>query len=318
MLRILLTCPPMIGAIDSLRDEFARRGAEVVCPEFRQTLSESELIDLVPQYDGWIIGDDPATAEVFAAGRAGKLRAAVKWGVGTDNVDCPGAEEAGFDVANTPGMFSEEVSDVAVAYLLGLARDLYAIDRGVRIGGWPKPSGSSLVGKTAALAGFGNIGRAAARKLLAFGMKVIAYDPYYQRDAALEVESATWPERLVEADFVVLTCALTQSSRHMVNAETLARMKPGVRIVNVGRGPLIDEPALIAALDSGHVASAALDVFEEEPLPETSPLRQFDRCIFGSHNSSNTKEAVHRTSLKAIEILFQQLETAKPAEKPES
>jgi D-3-phosphoglycerate dehydrogenase len=308
MLRILLTCPPMIGAIDSLRDEFARRGAEVVCPEFRQTLSESELIDLVPQYDGWIIGDDPATAKVFAAGRAGKLRAAVKWGVGTDNVDFAGAKAAGFDVANTPGMFSEEVSDVAVAYLLGLARELFVIDRGVRAGQWPKPSGSSLSGKTVALAGFGNIGRATARKLLAFGMKVIACDPYYQRDLSLEVERATWPERLEEADFVVLTCALTDSSRHMVNAQTLARMKPGVRMINVGRGPLIDEPALIAALESGHIASAALDVFEEEPLPETSPLRGFDRCIFGSHNSSNTKEAVHRTSMKAIELLFERFE----------
>jgi D-3-phosphoglycerate dehydrogenase len=312
MLRILCTCPPMIGAIDSLRDEFARRGAEADCPEFRQTLSECELIDLVPQYEGWIIGDDPATAKVFAAGRAGRLRAAVKWGVGTDNVDFAGAMAAGFEVANTPGMFSEEVSDVAVAYLLGLARDLFVIDRGVRAGQWPKPSGSSLSGKTVALAGFGNIGRATARKLLAFGLKVIAYDPYFHPDPALTVQSAAWPERLAEADFVVLTCALTKSSRHMVNAETLARMKPGVRIVNVGRGPLIDEPALIAALESEHVASAALDVFEEEPLPETSPLRQFDRCIFGSHNSSNTKEAVHRTSLKAIDSLFQQLEKVKP------
>jgi D-3-phosphoglycerate dehydrogenase len=307
-MKILLTCPPMIGAIDSLRKEFARRSAEVFIPEFRQTLSESELIALVPQYDGWIIGDDPATTTVFAAGRAGRLRAAVKWGVGTDNVDFTGAKAAGFDVANTPGMFSEEVSDVAVAYLLALARDLFVIDRGVRGGLWPKPSGSSLSGKTVALAGFGNIGRATARKLLAFGMKVIAYDPYFQPDPALDVENATWPERLAEVDFVVLTCALTDSSRHMLNTETLARMKPGVRIINVGRGPLIDEPALIAALESGHVASAALDVFEEEPLPEASPLRGFDRCIFGAHNSSNTKEAVHRTSLRAIEILFQQLE----------
>jgi D-3-phosphoglycerate dehydrogenase len=308
MLRILCTCPPMIGAIDSLREKFARRSAEVFIPEFRQTLSENELIALVPQYDGWIIGDDPATAAVFAAGRAGKLRAAVKWGVGTDNVDFAGAKAAGFDVANTPGMFSEEVSDVAVAYLLGLARELFLIDRGVRTGGWPKPSGSSLVGKTVALAGFGNIGRATARKLLAFGMKVIAYDPYDQGYPAFDVELATWPERLEKADFVVLTCALNDSSRHMVNAQTLARMKPGVRIVNVGRGPLIDEPAIVAALKSGHVASAALEVFEEEPLPEASTLRGFDRCIFGSHNSSNTKEAVHRASLKAIELLFERLE----------
>jgi len=308
----------MIGAIGSLRDEFTRRGAEVICPQFRQTLSVPELIALVPLYDGWIIGDDPATAEVFAAGRAGRLRAAVKWGVGTDNVDFDGAKAAGFDVANTPGMFSEEVSDVAVGYLLGLARDLFLIDRGVRAGGWPKPSGSSLTGKTVALAGFGNIGRATARKLLAFGLKVIAYDPFFRPDPALAVDCAVWPERLGEADFVVLTCALSDSSRHMVDAATLRRTKPGVRIVNVGRGPLINEVDLLAALKSGHVASAALDVFEEEPLPDSSPLRHFDRCILGSHNSSNTKEAVHRTSLKAIEILFLQLEKARlePQDRP--
>ena len=311
-IRVLCTCPPMIGAIDSLRAEFTRRGAEVFCPDFQQTLSVEELIDLVPQYDGWIIGDDPATAEVFAAGRSDRLRAAVKWGVGTDNVDFAGAKAVGFDVANTPGMFSEEVSDVAVGYLLGLARDLFLIDRGVRAGEWPKPSGSSLMGKTVAVAGFGNIGRATARKLLTFGLQVIAYDPFFRPDPALAVESAVWPERLEEADFVVLTCALTDSSRHMVNAQTLALMKPGVRIVNVGRGPLINEPDLLAALESGHVASAALDVFEEEPLPEASPLRRLDRCIFGSHNSSNTKEAVKRTSLKAIELLFENLEEPKP------
>jgi D-3-phosphoglycerate dehydrogenase len=306
-MKILCTCPPMIGATDSLRDEFACRGAEVICPEFQQILSEAELMEMVPQYDGWIIGDDPATAKVFAAGRNGRLRGVVKWGVGTDNVDFTGAKAAGFDVANTPGMFSEEVSDVALGYLLGLARDLFLIDRGVRNGQWLKPSGSSLNGKTVALAGFGNIGKATARKLLAFGLNVIAYDPYYQRDPAVDVESAAWPERLDEADFVVLTCALTDSSLHMVNAQTLSDMKHGVRIINVGRGPLIDEAALIKALHSGQVASAALDVFEEEPLAPESPLRSFDRCIFGSHNSSNTKEAVRRTSLKAIELLFERL-----------
>jgi D-3-phosphoglycerate dehydrogenase len=303
-LRILCTCPPMIGAIGRLRDDFSRRGAEVVCPEFRQVMSEDELIALVPQFDGWIIGDDAATARVFEAGVRGKLRAAVKWGVGTDNVDFKGAKRCGLEVVNTPGMFSEEVSDVAMAYLIGIARGLFAIDRGVRVGQWPKPAGTSLAGKTVALTGFGNIGRATARKLLASGMKVIAYDPYYRPDPTLPVENAAWPDRLGEADFIVLTCALTDSSRHMLNREVLDRCKPGVGIVNVGRGPLIRESALVAALLSGKVASAALDVFEEEPLDSASPLRRFEQCVFGSHNSSNTVEAVQRTSLKAIELLF--------------
>jgi D-3-phosphoglycerate dehydrogenase len=304
---ILCTCPPMIGAIASLESEFHKRGATVFCPRFTQTLTIPELLELVPQYDGWIIGDDPATAEVFAAGRAGRLQAAVKWGVGTDNVDFAGAKASGYEVKNTPGMFGEEVSDVALGYLLCLARELHVIDRGVRSGSWPKPSGLSLTGKTVALAGFGNIGRAAARKLLAFGMRGIAYDPFYQADPTLPVENATWPERLGEADFVVLTCALTPSSRHMVNRDTLALLKPGARLINVGRGPLVEEKALIEALENGQLHSAALDVFEEEPLPEESQLRRHERCLFGSHNSSNTREAVLRTSHKAIELLFETL-----------
>jgi D-3-phosphoglycerate dehydrogenase len=299
----------MIGAIASLQSEFEKRQSTVFCPRFTQSLTVPELLELVPQYEGWIIGDDPATAEVFAAGRAGRLQAAVKWGVGTDNVDFAGAKASGYEVKNTPGMFGEEVSDVALGYLLSLARDLHAIDRGVRCGAWPKPSGVSLNGKTVALAGFGNIGRATARKLLAFGLRVIAYDPFFKPDPALPVENAEWPERLGEADFVVLTCALTPSSRHMLNADTLAMLKPGTRIVNVGRGPLIHEAALVAALQSGHVHSAALDVFEEEPLPAGSPLRALEHCLFGSHNSSNTIEAVRRTSLTAIELLFKDLKS---------
>lgn len=312
MLRILCTCPPMITGLERLRDEFSRRGAEVVVPEFRQVVPEADLISLVPQFDGWIIGDDPATSKVFAAGRAGRLRAAVKWGVGTDNVDFAGAKAAGFDVANTPGMFGEEVSDVAVAYVIGLARGLFLIDRGVRAGQWPKPSGMSLQGCTVALAGFGNIGRATARKLLALGLRVIAYDPFFSADPALPVESAAWPKRLGEADFIVLTCALTESSRHMLSADALRQAKTGVRVVNVSRGPLIDEGALVESLRSGRVAAAALDVFESEPLPADSPLREFEHCIFGSHNGSNTVEAVHRTSVRAIELLFERLDKTEP------
>ncbi len=305
--RILCTCPPMIRGIDAFSDHFENIGAEVVCPEFQQVMSEQELIALVPEFDGWIIGDDPATASVFRAARAGRLRAVVKWGIGMDNVDLEGAAAEGFQVPNTPGMFSEEVSDVAVGYLIGLARDLFFIDRNVREGNWVKPPGATLFGKTVALVGFGGIGHSTARKLLALGMKVVAYDPAYCEDSSLDVESAVWPERLGEADFVVLTCALTESSRHIVNADSLRLMKEGVSIVNVGRGPLIDEKALVDALVSGHVSAVGLDVFENEPLSQGNPLREFEHCIFGTHNSSNTKEAVFRASVKAIELLESRL-----------
>jgi len=303
--RVLVTCPPMLGLIDEFKHLFTEKGIDIYCPPVKQTLSVEELKELLPQFDGWIIGDDPANAEVFKAGRQGKLKAAVKWGVGVDNVDFKAAKELGIPITNTPRMFGGEVADIAVGYVIGLARQIFWIDREVRKGNWIKPSGISLAGKTVALIGFGDIGRNTAKRLLAFDLNVIAYDPYFQiQDDLSQVESSIWPERLEEADFVVLTCALTADNYHLLNPEIFSKVKQGVRVVNVARGPLIDEQALIDALSSGQVHSAALDVFEIEPLPLDSPLRNFERCIFGSHNGSNTVDAVHRASQQAITLLF--------------
>jgi D-3-phosphoglycerate dehydrogenase len=303
-MKILLTCPPMLRAVDRFRARFETLGHELVTPDVSQVLPEAELIELVPQFDGWIIGDDPATAAVFEAGKSGRLKAAVKWGVGVDNVDFAACKRLGIPITNTPGMFGREVADMAMGYVIALARELFAVHQGIRAGDWPKPPGISLAGKTVCLAGFGDIGRNTARRLLASEMKVIAYDPFFKPAPGLEeVENAAWPERIEEADFLVFTCALTPANRHMLGAKELALAKPGVRVVNVARGPLIDEAALADALSSGKVRGAALDVFEVEPLPADSPLRAFDQCLFGSHNGSNTIDAVVRTSERAIDLL---------------
>lgn len=300
-MKILITCPPMLRMIDSFRPLFAQHGATITTPNVVQILSVEELKTLVPQHDGWIIGDDPATREVFEAGKAGRLKAAVKWGIGVDNVDFAACKDLGIPITNTPNMFGAEVADIAMGYVIALARQTFEIDRGVRAGEWPKPRGISLAGKTVALVGYGDIGKNTARRLLAADMTVLAYDPYAPDDSAMpQVQRATWPQRINEADFIVINCALTPSSHHMLNAEVLAQCKPGVRVVNVGRGPIIDEPALEAALHSGQVFSAALDVFETEPLPMHSPLRSHPRCVLGSHNASNTADAVARTSEIAI------------------
>jgi D-3-phosphoglycerate dehydrogenase / 2-oxoglutarate reductase len=302
--RVLVTCPPMLGMIDEFRHLFQDRGMAVTTPTVVQTLAESELIELVPQHDGWIIGDDPATRAVFEAGRAGRLRAAVKWGIGVDNVDFAACEDLEIPITNTPNMFGAEVADIAMGYVIALARETFEIDRGVRAGEWPKPRGISLAGKTVALVGFGDIGRNAAKRLLAADMRVIAYDPGAPDIAELRaVQRAIWPYGLEAADFIVVTCALTESSWHLINTESLASAKVGVRLINVGRGPVIDELALEAALASGRIYSAALDVFEVEPLPMTSALRAHPRCVFGSHNASNTRDAVRRTSKITIEKL---------------
>lgn len=307
-MNVLITCPPMLRLIEEFKPLFDAKGIAVGCPQVTQTLSEDELKILVPQYEGWIIGDDLATRAVFQAGKLGKLIAAVKWGAGTDNVDFAAAKDLGIPVTNTPRMFGAEVADIAMGYVIALARQTFLIDREVRTGKWPKPAGISLAGKTVALVGFGDIGRNTAKRLLAADMQVIVYDPHFQAVQDLGVvQRAMWPERLEEADFIVLTCALTDKNRHLLNETTLSQTKPGVRIINVARGPLIDEVALERALASGQVHSVALDVFEIEPLPDISRLRQYDRCIFGSHNASNTVDAVRRASDKAIQLLFDAL-----------
>lgn len=304
-MRVLITCPPMINNIDSLRHLFEGNGIQTVCPDVAQTLSEEQLVRLVPQFDGWIIGDDPATRRVFEAGKKGSLKAAVKWGVGVDNVDFAAARDLGIPVANTPNMFGDEVADVAMLYVTALAREAFLIDREVRAGRWPKPTGLSLAGKTVGLIGFGNIGKATAKRLSAAGMRIIVYDPAIESaDQVSPLGLANWPERVGECDFLVLTCALHDGNRHMLNADVFTRLKEGVRIVNVARGALISETDLIDAMQRGIVSSAALDVFEAEPLPLSSPLRRCERCVFGSHNASNTKEAVMRASTRAVELLL--------------
>lgn len=309
MSRILVTCPPMLGMLAEFTPIAARRGHELVAADVTQVMTEDELAQRLPHHEGWIIGDDPATRRVFEAGKAGKLKAAVKWGIGVDNVDFAACKDLGIPIINTPNMFGGEVADVAVGYIIGLARQLFQIDRDVRTGGWPKPAGMSLAGKRVALVGLGDIGRSTARRLAAFDMSIVAYDPGVDGNAGITgLERAVWPERIDEADFIVFTCALNSHNRHMLSAASLARAKRGVRVVNVARGPLIDERALVAALDSGHVAAAALDVFEVEPLPAESPLRAMPQCVFGSHNGSNTRDAVRRASLEAMERLFGFLE----------
>jgi D-3-phosphoglycerate dehydrogenase / 2-oxoglutarate reductase len=295
----------------------------VTCPNVVQTLTENELIKLVPNFDVWIIGDDPATFKVFKAGKKGKLRVAIKWGVGIDNVDFAAATELGIRVQYTPGMFGNEVADIAVGYLICLARHIHTVDRGVKEGKWLKPCGTSLQSKKVCLIGFGDVGKSVAKRLLAMDMNVWVSDPQYKRNNAaiqclytdnyvsedlFDVNLDDLDECLKKAWFVIITCSLNSSTKYMINKEKLMLARRGVRVINVARGPIIHQKDLCDLLDSGHVGSAALDVFESEPLPSNSRLHKYSNCIFGSHNASNTQEAVDRTSNKAIDLCISLLD----------
>jgi D-3-phosphoglycerate dehydrogenase len=305
-MKVLITCPPMLRQIENFRKTFEQNGIEIITPEVVQVLSEEELIKIVPEVDGWIIGDDPATKKVFTEAKKGKLKAAVKWGVGVDNVDFNACKELNIPILNTPNMFGGEVADLALGYLVGLARESYFIDREVRKGNWVKPSGISISGKTIAVVGLGDIGRQTVKRLKGFDVKILGYDPFVNNslDELRDVHLFPLDDIFMQSDFIILTCALTESSKNLINSKSIAKMKDGVRLINVSRGPLINEEDLVTGLLSGKIHSAALDVFEVEPLPIYSELRKLDRCIFGTHNGSNTVEAVSRASIKAIDILF--------------
>ena len=293
----------MLGMIENFVAVAADKGIELIAAKTTQVLAEDALSELVPNYDGWIIGDDPATRKVFEAGKNGHLKAAVKWGIGVDNVDFNACSDLGIPITNTPNMFGSEVADIVIGYIVGLARQTFYVDREIRAShSWPKPAGMSLEGKVFGVVGFGDIGFHTAKRLAGFDATVKVYDPGVTGDKKLDfVQRADWPSGLDNLDFLIFTCNLNDRNHHMLNVETIGMLKQGAMVVNVARGPLIDEQALINALTSGHLAAAALDVFEHEPLPTNSPLRQMPRCIFGSHNGSNTAEGVERASNEAIE-----------------
>ncbi|CAA0117227.1 Hydroxypyruvate reductase [BD1-7 clade bacterium] len=309
-MKVLVTCPPMLQQKEHFLPIFEKMGFEAVTPEVSQTLSETELKRYLTDVGGWIIGDDPATRDVLTYGKNTQLKACVKWGVGTDNVDRAACEELGIEFDYTPNMFGKEVADIAVGYIIGLARNTFFIDRNVRSGNWVKPTGISIAGKKVGVVGFGDIGKNTAKRLLASDMDVYTYDPFIKEiPSNLDcVKQRNWPENIESLDFLIFTCALTDKTRHMLSHSEIAQCKNGVRIVNVARGPLIDESALLEGLKTGKIHSAALDVFETEPLPVSSQLISHNYCILGSHNASNTVDAVQATNLEAITKLQKLLE----------
>jgi D-3-phosphoglycerate dehydrogenase len=311
--RVLITCPQLQSTIHHYHDIFAEHDIEIELPRVVQRLSEPELLDMIHRFDGVIAGDDEFTARVLE--KAKRLKIITKWGVGIDAIDLAAAKRLDIGVVNTPDVFTDEVGDIVMGYITLLARQLHKLDQSVRNGGWLKVQGISLRGKTLGVIGVGNIGRAVARRAVVAGMSAIGYDIAPVPASLMEetgMRLVGLDELLQASDFISLNCNLTASNRHMLGPREFRLMKTGVYIINTARGPLIDEAALVQALRDGGVAGAALDVFEDEPLQLDSPLRQFGNCIFGTHNSSNTFEAVMRVNELAISNLLAGLENPSP------
>jgi len=309
----------MILQLDELKQDLAGLDL-VVAPMTPQHADPKWLEEHLNEFDGWIVGDDEVTDAILE--RSERLRVLIKWGVGTDNVNVDACRRRGIVFDWTPSEFGQEVSTVAIGYLLALARDLVQIDRGVRDGQWPKPPGLALNESTVLCVGFGDIGQHVCTKLEVFGLEIHVYDPCFTPDGTSGAKSKRdnssvgkpyrfWsdlPSGVAEKDFIIICCAGNPANRHSFCSDLFTHMKRGVRLVNVSRGSLIDTEALKFALASGQVSSAALDVHEEEPLPPQHFCRHHPSIIAGSHNASNTKAAACRVSRRAIKLVRQALE----------
>jgi len=309
--KLLVTCGHLQRHIERFREELAGHGIECWVPALSgQQFTEAEMIRMAPEADILIAGDDPLGESVLKAGRAGKLAGIVRWGVGTDNVDAVAAKSLELPVYNTPGMFSNEVADLAMGHVLNLARHIHKMDRDIRRGDWTRYEGTSLSGKTVGIIGLGGIGQEIARRANAFGMSVLGSDVVTIDPAVLsqfKIAQQSFDTVLEGSDIVIIACNLTPDNRHLFNADAFARMRRGATLINVARGPIVDETALVAALESGQIGSAGLDVFEEEPLPMSSRLRSFDNCLFGTHSGSSTSEGIDRTNRKSVDIALAML-----------
>jgi D-3-phosphoglycerate dehydrogenase len=279
---------------------FRERGVEF---DEKPGLSKDELIAIVGDYDGLAIrSSTKVTKDVLAA--ATRLKVVGRAGIGVDNVDVPAATNRGIVVMNTPFGNSITTAEHAIALMFALARQLPEADASTQAGKWEKNRfmGVEVTGKTLGLIGAGNIGSIVADRALGLKMKVVAYDPFLTPERAqdLGVEKVTLDELLARADFITLHTPLTDSTRNILSRENLAKAKKGVRIVNCARGGLIDEAALKEALESGHVAGAALDVFAEEPATN-NPLFGTPNLISTPHLGASTDEAQVNVAIQVAE-----------------
>jgi D-3-phosphoglycerate dehydrogenase len=279
---------------------FRAKGVEV---DEKPGLAKDELKAIIGQYDGLAIRSaTKVTAEILEA--AANLKVIGRAGIGVDNVDIPAATARGIVVMNTPFGNSITTAEHAIALMFALARDLPAADSSTQAGKWEKNRfmGVELTSKTLGLIGAGNIGSIVADRALGLRMKVVAYDPFLTPERALDlgVEKVDLDELLARADFITLHTPLTEQTRNILSRENIAKTKKGVRIVNCARGGLVDEAALKEALDSGHVAGAALDVFVEEPA-KASPLFGTPGLVATPHLGASTTEAQVNVAIQVAE-----------------
>lgn len=314
---ILMSAPYMIPFMDRFQPVFKQHAIEVIVASVRERLEEDQILAYAGQFDGAVCGDDRYTARVLEA-CAPRLKVISKWGTGIDSIDQAACDRLGIQIHRTPNAFTLPVADTVMGYLLAFARRLPWMDRDMKAGEWDKLPSRSLSECTLGVVGVGNCGRAVLRRARAFGMQLLGNDiveiaPDFVRENGIEITSLD--DLLNRADFVSLNTDLNPSSYHLINAQTLAQMKPTAVLVNTARGPVVEEAALIAALQNRQIAGAALDVFEIEPLPADSPLKKMDNVLLAPHNANSSPAAWERVHWNTVRNLITGL--GLPYQKPD-
>jgi phosphoglycerate dehydrogenase-like enzyme len=307
MPRVLVTPPELFEGNGPPHKVLREAGFEIVYPPRGvRLMTEELLLDRLVGVDAVLAGMEPFTRRVLTESRRrDNLRVLSRFGVGYDAIDVPAATDLGVVVMIAAGANQVSVAEHTLALLFAVFRSVALRDRAVRAGRWDRVVVPRLAGKTLGLIGLGRIGKALAPRANALGLHVIAHDPLADASfaAANQITLCSLDEVIAQSDIVSLHLPCTAATAGLLSAERIGKMKPGSVLINTARGGLVDEPAMIAALRSGHLGGAGLDTFAVEPLPPGSPLRELDNVVLTPHNAGIDDQAVRDVSLRAAQSI---------------
>ncbi len=295
----------MIPVLERYRSLFEQYNLELIVPVVQERMEEEDLLRYAGEFDGTVCGDDRYTARVLEA-CAPRLKVISKWGTGVDSIDAAACARLGVKLCRTPNAFTAAVADTVLGYMLAFARRQPWMDREMKSGKWAKLPGRTLAECTLGVVGVGTIGKAVTRRAQAFGMRILGNDIIPIDSAFLGetgIEMTSLDALLAQSDFISLNCDLNPTSYHLMGVHQLSRVKPGAVLINTARGPIVDGAALADALESKHLAGAALDVYEQEPLSADSPLLKMDNVLLAPHNAYSSPaewERVHANTIRNL------------------
>lgn len=304
-IKVLLTSTSFQDTPGAHHALLEKQGFEVV--KLRGPLKEAVLLDVIQDFDGIICGDDEITRAVIEKGLKGKLRIISKYGIGLDRIDLDAAKDLAIPVTNCPGVNQVTVAEHVFALLLSYAKNIIPENQFMREQKWVRLIGSELFEKTMGILGTGNVGKEVAKRAVAFGMKVVAFDKYRNENFAAQygiIYCDTLEELIAQSDIISLNLSLVSGTNRIIGKATLEIMKDGVVIINTARAGLVNQDAVIQGIESGKIKAYLTDVLEEEPMVKDHPFLKYDNIIITPHIGSRTYENVVKQGTMAVENLL--------------